>query len=169
MDSLSFSAFDFTVWFAEPGHRSRDARRGVSRAPDAASSRWRSVRRGPQLTRGLAESCDAGLRHLRVVLSVLLIATGLENELLPGGSDHASVRRRSAAIDAVTVHLCIYHRQEPWLIALGGASVVGCVISVLAVGLASNEFAALTCSRSRSSAGSSCSCGSKRCRRNGVF
>ena len=109
MDSLSFSVFDLTIGLREPGHRSRHARRGVSHAPDWAHRHCRGVRRGSQLPRRLAESCDARLRHLRERRSFdVSDRHGARERAIAGRVDHASVRRRSAAVDAAdraSVHL----------------------------------------------------------------
>ncbi len=141
MDSLSFSAFDFTV-----GLRSR----GIDLATLGAAylalligligagAAFVAARSYLVVSPNRATR-DYGI-YVSVVLSVFLIATVLENELLPGASTTLQYVAVPQLLMLLTVHLCIYHRQEPWLIALGGAAVVGCVISVLAVGLASNEL-----------------------------
>jgi hypothetical protein len=80
---------------------------------------------------------DYGI-YVSVVVSTFLIATVLENELLPGESTTLQYVAVPQLLMLLTVHLCICNRQEPWLIALGGASVVGAVIGVLSIGLLSD-------------------------------
>jgi len=69
---------------------------------------------------------DYGL-YVAVVLVTLFVATLLENELLPAGD--ASLRYAAAPHFLVlfVIHLWIYYRQEPRLVALGVCSIAGTI------------------------------------------
>jgi hypothetical protein len=79
-------------------------------------------------------SRDYGI-YVAVLLSTLLIATALENELLP--QDFVTLQYVAVPHLALLllIHLWIAFRQEPWLIALGGASAAGAVIVVAAAAM----------------------------------
>ena len=66
-------------------------------------------------------SRDYGI-YVSWTLAALLIAIVLENELLPadGATLHYVIVPQLAAL--MGLHLKIWHRQEPWLVALGGAA-----------------------------------------------
>jgi hypothetical protein len=72
--------------------------------------------------------------YVAALLATLLIATVLENELLP----QPFVTLHYAAVPQLAllllIHLWIAFRQEPWLIALGGASAAGAVLVIAAAG-----------------------------------
>ncbi len=77
---------------------------------------------------------DYGL-YVSVALAVLLVAMGLENELLP----YEAVTLQYVALPQLlilgAIHFAINRRQEPWLIALGGASLAGTTVVTAAAGL----------------------------------
>lgn len=79
-------------------------------------------------------SRDYGV-YVAVLLATLLIATALENELLPRGS----VTLHYVAVPHLTlllmIHLWIAFRQEPWLVALGGATAAGAAVTIASAGL----------------------------------
>ena len=66
-------------------------------------------------------SRDYGI-YVSWTLAALLIAIVLENELLPadGAALHYVIVPQLAAL--MGLHLWIWYRQEPWLVALGGAA-----------------------------------------------
>ena len=140
MDSLSLSAFDLTVGLENRGVDLATLGAAylalliglIGTAAAFVAARTYLVVSPNRATR------DYGI-YVSVVLSTLLIATVLENELLPGESTTLQYVAFPQLLMLLAVHLCITHRQEPWLVALGGAAVVGAVISALAVGVASNE------------------------------
>jgi hypothetical protein len=74
--------------------------------------------------------------YVTVTLATLLIAMGLENELLP----HDAITLQYVAVPEllilIAIHFAISRRQEPWLIALGGASVAGAIAVTGIAGLA---------------------------------
>ena len=73
-------------------------------------------------------------QYVLVVLVSLLLATGLENTLLPDGSPTLQMALAPHLVLLIVLHLWIYYRQEPWLVALGGASIAaaGLVIGLYA-------------------------------------
>lgn len=67
--------------------------------------------------------------HVAVVMIALIVATVLENELVPGRAtlNYSAVPQ---ILLLLVVHLCIYYRQDTRLIALGAASVAGSALAV---------------------------------------
>lgn len=63
--------------------------------------------------------------YVVVVLLSLIVATGLENALLPGESPSLQYAALPHLALLLVMHLWIYYRQEPWLIALGASSLIG--------------------------------------------
>lgn len=68
------------------------------------------------------------------VLTTLLIATVLENELLPQSATTLRYVAVPELIILLVLHLAITRRQEPWLVALGGAAMTGAVVAGAAAG-----------------------------------
>jgi hypothetical protein len=69
------------------------------------------------------------------LLTALVVATVLDNELspVPPVLPYAALPHLSVLL---AMHLWIYYRQTPWLVALGGASAVGALVTLGAVALA---------------------------------
>jgi hypothetical protein len=65
-----------------------------------------------------------------LVFATLIVATVLENELLPRGYAALQYVTLPQLLLLLVMHLWISYRQEPWLIALGAASIVGAVAVV---------------------------------------
>ena len=80
---------------------------------------------------------DYGI-YVAVLIATLLTATVLENELLPSESVTLAYVAVPHLVLLLIVHLWIAFRQEPWLIALGGAAAVGAAAVVAGFGLASD-------------------------------
>jgi hypothetical protein len=138
MDSLSLSAFDLTIGLRDRGIDLVTLGAAylvlmvslIATAAAFVAARKYLVVSPNRATR------DYGI-YVSAMISTFLIATVLENELLPGESTLSYVGIPQLLM-LLTVHLCITHRQEPWLVALGGASVVGTVAGVLALALSSD-------------------------------
>ena len=74
--------------------------------------------------------------YVSVVLTTVLIAMILENELLP---PHMAMLQYAAVPQLVLlllIHLTLARRQEPWLVALGAASIAGTVAVTAIAGVA---------------------------------
>lgn len=69
------------------------------------------------------------------VLTTLLVATVLENELLPQSSTTLRYVAVPELLLLLVLHLAIARRQEPWLIALGGSALTGAVAVAAAAGV----------------------------------
>jgi len=68
------------------------------------------------------------------VLTTLLIATVLENELLPQSTTTLRYVAVPELVILLVLHLAIARRQEPWLVALGGSALAGAVGVAAAAG-----------------------------------
>ena len=84
-------------------------------------------------------SRDYGL-YAAVLLVTLLVAMVLENEILPGPSLSLPYAMLPQLLLIFLIHLWIYYRQEPWIIALGVASLSATVLLVAGL-LYSLQFA----------------------------
>jgi hypothetical protein len=138
MDSLSLSAFDLTIGLRDRGIdlvTLGAAYLALMVSLIATAAAFVAARKYLVVSPNRATR-DYGI-YVSAVISTFLIATVLENELLPGESTLQYVAIPQLLM-LLTVHLCITHRQEPWLVALGGASVVGTVAGVLALALSSD-------------------------------
>jgi hypothetical protein len=60
--------------------------------------------------------------YVSVVLATLAIATVLENESLPPGSATLQYAALPQLLLLMALHLWIWYRQEPWVVALGAAA-----------------------------------------------
>ena len=82
-------------------------------------------------------SRDYGI-YVSWTLAALLIAIVLENELLPadGATLHYVIVPQLAAL--MGLHLKIWHRHEPWLVALGGAATTATIGVAALLGLATS-------------------------------
>src|SRR5688572_14096421 len=60
--------------------------------------------------------------YVTLVLAALLIATVLENESLPAGSATLHYVAIPQLVALMGLHLWIWYRQEPWLVALAAAA-----------------------------------------------
>ena len=72
--------------------------------------------------------------YVSALLAAVLIAMALENEILP---PHMATLQYAAVPQIVLlllIHLTLARRQEPWLIALGAASIVGTAAVTAAAG-----------------------------------
>jgi hypothetical protein len=78
-------------------------------------------------------SRDYGI-YVSLTVATLLIATVLENELLPAGDATLHYVALPHLVILMTLHLAIWRRQEPWLVALGGAAAAGTVVVGSALG-----------------------------------
>ena len=78
--------------------------------------------------------------YVSVVLATLLVATALENELLARPAVTLQYVAIPQLVMLMAVHLAICHRQEPWLIALGGSSVLGTIVAVSVTGLLTRQI-----------------------------
>jgi hypothetical protein len=85
-------------------------------------------------------SRDYGI-YVSSALAALLIATVLENESLP--PDSATLRYVLAPqlVLLLGLHLAIWSRQEPWLVALGGAATAATIVVGAALGLGTDLLA----------------------------
>ena len=77
-------------------------------------------------------SRDYGL-YASVLITTLMVAMVLENEILPVASLSLPYAALPQLLVIFVIHLWIYYRQEPWIIALGVASLS--TTTLLAVGL----------------------------------
>lgn len=80
-------------------------------------------------------SRDYGI-FVAALLATLVIATVLENELLPRDSVTLQYVAIPHLVLLLLIHLWLAFRQEPWLVALGGASAAGAAVVVAAAGSA---------------------------------
>lgn len=67
-----------------------------------------------------------GLYAAAVLLS-LILATILENELVPNRAAAFSYASLPHVALLLAIHWCIYERQEPWLVTLGLSAIVGAI------------------------------------------
>jgi hypothetical protein len=74
---------------------------------------------------------DYGI-YVSLALATLLIAIVLENESLPAGSATLHYVFIPQLVTLLGLHVAIWHRQEPWVVALGAAATA----STIAVGAA---------------------------------
>jgi hypothetical protein len=79
--------------------------------------------------------------YVSLALAALLIATVLENESLPRGSATLHYALVPQLVLLLGVHVAIWSKQEPWLVALGGAAVAATIAVGAALGLATAAFA----------------------------
>jgi hypothetical protein len=85
-------------------------------------------------------SRDYGI-YVSLTLAVLLIATVLENEsLLPGSATLHYVLVPQLTL-LLGLHVAIWSRQEPWLVALGGAAAAATIVVGTALGFTTARFA----------------------------
>ena len=76
------------------------------------------------------------------LLATLLIATVLENETLPRGSATTHYAAVPQLLLLLGLNAWIWKRQEPWLVALGGAAGAATIIVTVALALATNLIGA---------------------------
>jgi hypothetical protein len=72
-------------------------------------------------------SRDYGI-YVSLILAALSIAIVLENESLPRGSATLHYVAMPQLMMLLGLHLKIWHRQEPWLVALGAAATTATII-----------------------------------------
>lgn len=70
---------------------------------------------------------DYGI-YVSLALATLLVATVLENESLPAGAATLHYAAVPELLLLLGVHLAVWHRQEPWLVALGGSAAAATVL-----------------------------------------
>jgi hypothetical protein len=70
--------------------------------------------------------------YVAAVIAAVLIATALENELLPSQAPALPYAAFPQLLLLLMIHLWIAHRQEPWVIELGASSIVGSIVVVAA-------------------------------------
>ena len=73
--------------------------------------------------------------YASAVLTVLLVATALENELLPAGSGALHYAGVPHLLALLAIHVGLYRRVEPQLIAVAGAATSGAIGAIVLVGL----------------------------------
>jgi hypothetical protein len=82
-------------------------------------------------------SRDYGI-YVSSALAALLIATVLENESLPPGSATLHYVLVPQLLLLLGLHVAIWNRQEPWLVALAGAATAATIVVGTALVLATN-------------------------------
>ena len=82
---------------------------------------------------------DFGI-YVSLVLATLLIAIVLENESLPLGSATLHYVAIPQLLLLLSVHLSLWHRQEPWLVALGAAATTATVVMGGIIGVTTELF-----------------------------
>jgi hypothetical protein len=82
---------------------------------------------------------DYGI-YVSLALATLMIATVLENELLPRGSATLAYVAIPQILLLLGLHLKIWHAQEPWLVTLGGAATAATVLVGSLLGLTTALF-----------------------------
>jgi hypothetical protein len=80
---------------------------------------------------------DYGI-YLSLALTTLLIAIVLENESLPAGTATLHYAAVPQILLLLGLHLAIWHRQEPWLVALAGSATAATVLVGATLGLATS-------------------------------
>jgi hypothetical protein len=70
---------------------------------------------------------DYGI-YTSLALATLLIATVLENESLPTGSATLHYVLVPQLVALLALHVAIWHRPEPWLVALGAAAATATIV-----------------------------------------
>jgi len=78
--------------------------------------------------------------YASLVLGALLIAIVLENESLPLGSATLHYVAVPQLLLLLAVHLSIWYRQEPWLVALGASATAATVVVGAAMGVVTDVF-----------------------------
>jgi hypothetical protein len=78
--------------------------------------------------------------YTAAVLTALLVATVLENELVPGQAAALHYAMVPHLLTLLVIHLWISHRQEPWLVALAGSSLVGMLMVGALAGAVGNAL-----------------------------
>lgn len=66
--------------------------------------------------------------YVSLSLATLFIAIVLENETLPKGTATLHYAAVPQVLLLLGVHLAVWHRQEPWLVALGGSATAATVL-----------------------------------------
>ncbi|HJR71903.1 MAG TPA: hypothetical protein VKA43_17800 [Gammaproteobacteria bacterium] len=66
--------------------------------------------------------------YVSLALATLLVAIVLENESLPAGSATLHYAAVPQLLLLLGLHLAVWHRQEPWLVALGGSATAATVL-----------------------------------------
>jgi hypothetical protein len=77
---------------------------------------------------------DYGI-YVSLTLASLLIAIVLENESLPSGTATLHYVAVPQLLLLLALHLAIWHRQDPWLIALGAGAVIATIVIGALLGL----------------------------------
>jgi hypothetical protein len=77
---------------------------------------------------------DYGI-YVSLALATLLVAIALENESLPRGSATLHYAAVPQLVLLLGLHLAVWHRQEPWLVALGGSAAAATVLVGALLGL----------------------------------
>jgi hypothetical protein len=73
--------------------------------------------------------------YVSSALATLLIAMVLENESLPKGTATLHYVAVPHILLLLGLHLAIWHRQEPWAVALGGAATAATILTGAVLGL----------------------------------
>jgi len=76
--------------------------------------------------------------YVTAVLTTLLIATVLENELLPSSTPTLQYVAFPQLALLIMLHLWIAYRQEPWIIELGASAIAASAAVVAVAGLTTN-------------------------------
>jgi hypothetical protein len=78
---------------------------------------------------------DYGI-YVSLALAAFLIAIVLESESLPRGTATLHYVAMPQVLLLLALHLAIWRRQEPWLVALGGAAAAATIVAGLVLALA---------------------------------
>lgn len=84
---------------------------------------------------------DYGL-YATAALAVLLVATALENELLPAGSATLHYALVPHILALLALHVATARRQEPWLVTLGASACAASLAVGVAAGVATGRLGA---------------------------
>jgi hypothetical protein len=78
--------------------------------------------------------------YVCVVLLTLLIATALENELLPGTAPTLHYVSYPQILILIALHVWVFYRPEPWIIELGASSIVASAAVAAVAAAATGSF-----------------------------
>ena len=77
--------------------------------------------------------------YVAMVLAAMLVATALENEIVPRHSATLSYVHVPHLVVLLMIHLWLHNKPEPWLIALGGSAIAAAVGTVGVAALLGSE------------------------------
>jgi hypothetical protein len=82
-------------------------------------------------------SRDYGI-YVSLTLATLIVATVLENELLPAGGASLGYAAVPQIVALLGLHAAIWRRQEPWLVTLGASAAVATIAVGAVLGVGAN-------------------------------